>query len=129
MQMPKMALAMFVVAVFLITTLTLSAVYGIFDVTNLSIFPILLLVLLSDRITALFLERNLEETILTTGVTLLLGMLGFVLLSWDALRSLVLLYPELILLLIPLNIVIGRYFGLRVTEYIKFQPVIKHGNK
>jgi hypothetical protein len=74
-------------------------------------------------------ERNLEETILTTAVTLLLGMLGFIILSLDYIRSLVLLYPELIFLLIPINILIGRYFGLRVTEYIKFQPVIKHGSK
>lgn len=129
MQMPKMALSMFVVAIFLIATLTTSAVYGIFDVTTLSIFPILLCIILSDRIGALFMERDLQETILTTAVTLLLGILGFLLLSWDALRSLVLLYPELIFLLIPINILIGRYFGLRVTEYIKFQPAIKHGSK
>jgi hypothetical protein len=129
MQMPKMALSMFFVAIFLVATLTASAVFGIFDVTKLSIFPILLCLILSDRIVALFMERNLEETILTTAVTLLLGMLGFIILSLDYIRSLVLLYPELIFLLIPINILIGRYFGLRVTEYIKFQPVIKHGSK
>lgn len=129
MQMPKMALSMLVAAIFVVATLTASAAYGIFDVINLSIFPILVFLLLSDRIVALFLERNLSETIQTTLVTLLLGILGFALLSWDSLRSLILLYPELILLLIPLNILIGRYFGLRVTEYIKFQPVIKNANK
>lgn len=129
MQMPKMALSMFFVAIFLVSTLTASAVFGVFDVSRLSIFPILLCLILSDRIVALFLERNLQETVLTTTVTLLLGILGFALLSWEYLRYLVLLYPELIFLLIPINIAIGRYFGLRVTEYIKFQPVIKHGSK
>jgi hypothetical protein len=129
MQMPKMALSMLLAAIFVIATLTASAAYGIFDVSNLSIFPILLFLLLSDRVVALFLEGNLSETIQTTAVTLLLGILGFAILSWESLRSLVLVYPELILLLIPLNILIGRYFGLRVTEYIKFQPVIKHGSK
>jgi hypothetical protein len=129
MQMPKLALSMLVAAIVLITTLTVSAIYGVFNVSNLSIFPILLFLLLSDRIVALFMERNLQETIQTTAVTLLLGILGFLLLSWEALRFFVLLYPELILLLIPVNILIGRYFGLRVTEYIKFQPVLKHGNK
>lgn len=129
MQMPKMTLSMFVVAFFIIATLAISAVFGIFDVRNLSIFPILLFILLSDRIVALFLERPLQETFVTTGVTLILGILGYVLLAWEALRSLFLLYPELILLLIPLNIIIGRYFGLRVIEYIKFRPVLKHGNK
>ena len=129
MQMPKIVLSMFVVSVLIIAALTICAAFGIFDVRNLSIFPILLFILLSDRIVALFLERPIQETLATTGVTLVLGILGFTLLSWGALRSFILLYPELILLLIPLNIIIGRYFGLRVTEYIKFRPVLKHGNK
>jgi len=129
MQMPKMALSMFVVSVFVVCILTASAVFGIFDVTSLSIFPILLLLILSDRINALFMERDLQETLLTIAVTLLLGVLGFVILSLDEVRAFVLLYPEIIFLLIPINILIGRYFGLRVTEYIKFQPVIKHGSK
>jgi hypothetical protein len=129
MQMPKMALSMFVVSVFVVCVLSASAAYGIFDVTNLSIFPILLLLILSDRINALFMERDLQETLLTIAVTLLLGVLGFVILSLDDVRSFVLLYPETIFLLIPINVLIGRYFGLRVTEYIKFQPVIKHGSK
>jgi hypothetical protein len=129
MQMPKLALSMLLTAFFILFILTISMVYGVFDVRNVSIFPILLFLLLGDRIFALFMEGNLRETIETTGVTLLLGILGFVLLAWEPLRSLVLLYPELILLLIPLNILIGRYFGLRMTEYIKFQPVLKHGRK
>ncbi|HSA84003.1 MAG TPA: 7TM domain-containing protein [Patescibacteria group bacterium] len=129
MQMPKIALSMFVVSILIIATLTACAAFGIFDVRNLSIFPILLFILLSDRIVALFLERPLNETLTTTAVTLVLGILGYVLLSLDSLRSFILLYPEIILLLVPLNIAIGRYFGLRIIEYIKFRPVLKHGNK
>lgn len=129
MQMPKNALSMFVVSFFIIATLTICAAFGIFDVRNLSIFPILLFIILGDRIVALFLERPLNETLATTAVTLVLGILGFILLSIENLRSFILLYPEFIILLIPLNIAIGRYFGLRVTEYLKFRPVLKHGNK
>lgn len=129
MQMPKVALSMLMVSVFLLTALTYSSVFGLVDVRNLSIFPVLLLILLSDRVVTLFMERDLQETIQTTVITLFLGILGFLLLSWEALRNFVLLYPEVILLLIPLNILIGRYFGLRITEYIKFQPILKHGSK
>lgn len=125
MQMPKMALSMIFVGVFLFAALTISASLQLFDVRDLSIFPILLLLILSDRVVALFLERNLQETIEVTSVTLILGMIGFILLSWEWLRFLVLVYPELVLLLIPINIAIGRYFGLRVTEYFRFQPIMK----
>jgi hypothetical protein len=129
MQMPKVALSMLMVAIFLLLALTISSIYGIIDVRNLSIFPILLFILLSDRIVTIFLERDFIETIQTTVITLFLAILGFLLLTWEQLRVFTLIYPEWILLLIPINIMVGRYFGLRVTEYIKFQPVLRHGNK
>lgn len=129
MQMPKVALSMLMVAIFLLTALTISSIYGIIDVRSLSIFPILLFILLSDRIVSLFLERDLIETVQTTVITLFLAVLGFLLLTWQQLRLFTLIYPESILLLIPINIMIGRYFGLRMTEYIKFQPILKHGSK
>lgn len=129
MQMPKIALSMLMVAFFLLIALTISSIYGIIDVRSLSIFPILLFILLSDRIVSLFLERDFVETVQTTVITLFLAVLGFLLLTWEQLRFFTLVYPESILLLIPINIMIGRYFGLRMTEYIKFQPILKHGNK
>ncbi|HSW97531.1 MAG TPA: 7TM domain-containing protein [Candidatus Saccharimonadales bacterium] len=129
MQMPKVALSMLMVSIFLLLALTISSIYGIIDVRNLSIFPILLFILLSDRIVTIFLEREFIETIQTTIITLFLAILGFLLLTWEQLRIITLVYPEWILLLIPINIMIGRYFGLRMTEYIKFQPVLRHGNK
>lgn len=129
MQMPKVALSMLMVAIFLLTALTISSIYGIINVRSLSIFPILLFILLSDRIITLFLERDFIETVQTTIITLFLAVLGFLLLTWQQLRLFTLIYPESILLLIPINIMIGRYFGLRITEYIKFQPILKHGSK
>lgn len=129
MQMPKVALSMLMVSIFLLLALTISSIYTIIDVRSLSIFPILLFILLSDRIVTIFLERDFIETIQTTLITLILAILGFLLLTWDQLRIFVLVYPESILLLIPINILIGRYFGLRMTEYIKFEPVIRNAGK
>lgn len=123
MQLPKMALSMFVVALFVFITLTFSAKAGILVVRQLSIFPVLLLILLSERVVQLQLERSLRETVLITFVTFLLGVLGYLILSTREIRDVFLLYPELVLLLIPANILIGRYFGLRLTEYYRFAPI------
>lgn len=128
MQLPKLALSMWLVAASSVVVLTLCATGGILSVKDISIFPILLLVLLSDRVVALFLERSLQETLDITLVTLLLGLGGFLLLSWDTFRNFILLYPEFIILLIPINLLMGRYFGLRVTEHMRFRPIRKHGN-
>lgn len=128
MQLPKMALSMFVVSVFIIVTLTAIAVAGILTITQLSIFPVLLLILLSERIIALQNERSRSETLQITIITIVLGVLGYLLLSSPVLRQIVLLYPEVVLLLIPINIAIGRYFGLRITEYFRFSSITRHGS-
>ena len=129
MQLPKSALSIFVLSVFIIIALTISASIGILTVRQISIFPVLLLILLSERVVALQLERSLSETMLITTVTLIIGVLGFTLLSSQMLQNTVILYPETVLLLIPLNIAIGRYFGLRVPEYFRFSPIKDHGTQ
>lgn len=129
MQLPKMALSMFIVSVSIFIILTLSAVSGLLVVRQLSIFPVLLMILLSEQIVSVQLERTTRDIIHITVFTILLGVLGFLLLSSELLRNTVLLYPELILFLIPLDIVIGRYFGLRVTEFFRFSDIRNHGSK
>jgi hypothetical protein len=129
MQLPKLALSMFVVALFVFLSLTVMATTQVLNVSQISIFPILLLILLSERIVALQIERSNQDTIIITTATIALALVGLFLFSNTIVRDFVILYPESMFLLIPLNIAIGRYFGLRVSEYFRFDPLIRHGNK
>lgn len=129
MQLPKMAFSMFIVSIFLFLVLTASAMAGILVVKQLSIFPVLLLILLSEQIIAVQQERSAQEMIIISMVTFAIGILGFLLLSSTHLRNTILLYPAFILVLIPLNIVVGRYFGLRLMEYFRFSSIMRHASK
>lgn len=129
MHMPKMSLSVFMVSIMVLVTLVLGASNGLLVVKQLSIFPVLLLILLSERIIALQIDRKLWETSIITLTNLGLGVAGFLILSSTMVRETVLLYPELTLLLVPINIAIGRYFGLRLTEYFRFKKVLNHGRK
>lgn len=129
MQLPKMAFSMFIVSIFLFLSLTVSAMAGILVVKQLSIFPILLLILLSEQLISVQQERSAQEMIIITLVTFTIGILGFLMLSSQTLRNTILLYPEFILVLIPLNILIGRYFGLRLMEYFRFYSIMRHAGK
>lgn len=51
------------------------------------------------------------------------------LISWSAFKSLLLAYPEIIIIFLILNIVIGRWTGLRVIEIYRFRSVIKEKAK
>ena len=123
MHMPKLALSILMVSIFVFATMVVGVSYGQLTVRNLSIFPVLLLILLSERIVAIQLERKWFETILIAGTSIGLGIGGYYILSWKMLQNFIILYPEAIFLLIPFNIVIGRYFGLRITEIFRFKDI------
>jgi len=46
--------------------------------------------------------------------------------EWQFLQNLMLSYPEIILLLIVVNFLLGKWTGLRLFEYIRFREVMKH---
>lgn len=127
MQFAKMALTIFIVSVGILVTLTVSAQIGILSVTQISIFPVLLLILLSQNIVELQIDRTFTDMVMISAITISLGVLGYLLLSYEPVRNFVILYPEAVLLVIPLNVLIGRYFGLRFTEYFRFSPITQHG--
>ncbi len=129
MQLPKMAMSMLVVSGFVFLSLTTFASLGLFRVDQISFFPVLILVLLSDKIVGLQLARGYKPAIVITFFTLLLGAIGYVILSLSIIRDYVLLYPEIMLLLVPVNILIGRYFGLRLTEFHRFAHFRKYVNQ
>ncbi len=126
MQLPKMALSLFLISIFVLMTLIAASSLRLFDVSQISFLPIILLVLLSDKIVSLQLTRGIKPSIVITFFTLLLGGIGYAILTYQFIRFSILLYPELILLLIPINIIIGRYFGLRLTEYHRFSSFRKY---
>lgn len=123
MQLPKIALSILIVAISLLIALALAAAYGIFPVMEVSIISILLFLLLTERLMRLPFQDELSRDSILVANTLILGLLGYAFLATRAVQSAILLYPELTLLLIPANMLIGRYFGLRLTEYFRFASI------
>lgn len=129
MQLAKVSLSLFVVSVFIFIALTVGTSAKLLSDTQSAIFPVLMLILLSERLLGVQLERNPQEATQIIILTLALSILGYLLLSSRMVRDVVLLYPETVLLVLPINILIGRYFGLRITEYFRFGRVIHNGSK
>lgn len=120
---PKRSLSMFFLALFVFGAMTIAVLLGFDRVLSLSIFPILILILLGDSIVTVQLYKSAHETFVITATTIFLGLLGYALASSTSIQNTLILYPELVLLFIPANIMIGRYFGLRVFEYFRFNEM------
>jgi hypothetical protein len=121
---PKRSLSMVFLAIAVFAALTLGVVLEFERILSVSIFPILVLMLLGDMIVSVQLHKSSSETFTITGTTIFIGLIGYLAATSSTIQNMVILYPEIILLVIPANILVGRYFGLRVLEVFRFNKVV-----
>ncbi|MDO8512549.1 MAG: 7TM domain-containing protein [bacterium] len=128
LYLPRMALVL---------TATSFAVLGLFAISGIvlkqtgvlvfSVFPILILVSLAEQFVEVQIRLGFREATQLTVETLFLSIVSTLIVQWDALQSLVVGFPEVILITIPLNILLGRWTGLRLTEYFRFRKILFPG--
>jgi hypothetical protein len=92
---------------------------------HVSIFPILIMITIVEKFVAVQIEKGDKTAIRLALETLIISMLGYYLASWKVLLAFVAGYPWVILFTIPINIILGKWTGLRLTEYLRFREVIK----
>jgi hypothetical protein len=129
MYFPKRSLSHLFLAVFVFAALTIAIILDFESIRNLSIFPVLILTLLGDSIVSVQLRKTIRETVLITAVTLGLALIGYALATSFTVRDLLILWPELILLTVPVNFLLGRYFGLRLSEVFRFKTLESYASE
>jgi hypothetical protein len=87
---------------------------------QVSYFPIVIITVLVERFSIYFIEEGFTNTIKTALGTLFVSGLCYALLSVYWLKALIFNNPELLLLSIGINILIGSYKGYRLSEYFRF---------
>jgi len=96
------------------------------SLSAVSIFPILILMLLSENFIEVQTGKSRHEAVQVMIQTLVMAIIGAVILKTNWVQKLVLLNPEISLLVMALlDIYVGRYTGLRALEMWKFRKIIK----
>ena len=99
---------------------------GLDKLLTVGIFPILLLVLLTETFISTQISHGLKQAMTSTVETLVLATIGYSILSLQITRDWVLVKPELtVLLTVVVNIFLGRFTGLRLMEYWRFRELLR----
>lgn len=129
LYMPRMAIVLTVIS---LAILTLLAVGGYLQKTGLastSILPILILITLIEKFISTQVEKGFRTATILSIETLAIAIVGYYFIIWDQFRNLVLEHPEYVLLLFIINVFLGKWSGLRLSEYLRFREVIKNSDK
>lgn len=123
--LPRMAMVLWFVVIGVLGVIFLAPVIRQPDLANISIFPVLILVLLAEDFSRIQTGKSIRTAIDLTTETLILALLSYLLLTFEPLRYFALLNPEVFLLLVFVaDFLVGKYTGLRLMEYWRFRKLI-----
>lgn len=130
LYLPRIAIVLSLVALAILTLFGLGAYLNKGGLIASSVFAILIMITLVEKFITAQIERGARKAIILTSETLILSIICYWIASWSWLQSAVFTYPILAFLgAIIINILLGRWTGLRFYEYFRFRELIKHVEK
>jgi hypothetical protein len=124
--LPRMSFILWAVVVGVLGILFLAPVLSFSALANVSIFAVLILILLAEDFTRVQLGKSVKTALNLTFETLILSLVSYLFLTFQPLQKYVLLNPEISLVLMAaLDLILGKYTGLRVMEFYRFRKLIK----
>jgi hypothetical protein len=127
--LPRMAIVLTIVAFVILGMFVLAAVTDRFGFISLSVLPILVLIILVEKFIAIQIEKGPRTAIMLSLETILVSVVCYFIASWDVVTTFVLAYPEVVLLTFVVDILLGKWAGLRISEYIRFRQIRRINQK
>jgi len=121
---PKMAIMLTIVIVIMLGSTVFAVNAGLYEFAHITLFPIAILAITAERFALIETEQGLPKALRIMMVTLMVMAACYVVMDSQFLQSLVLAFPELLLVLIAMNLWLGKWMGIRVLEFIRFRRLI-----
>ncbi|HLN18624.1 MAG TPA: 7TM domain-containing protein [Patescibacteria group bacterium] len=125
LYLPRVAIMLTVVAILILGILTFGGNMRRTGLASVSIFPILIMITLVEKFITVQIEKGDKEAIYLAIETLIISVVGYWAANLQFVIKLIITHPWIILLTIPINILLGKWTGLRLSEYLRFKEVIK----
>lgn len=121
---PKLTLVIIGVISTIFLTMFLSLVLGLKGLVNVNQFTLIILVILTEPIFSVMARRSIRYGAISSVYTLITAVVCYVLITVLGLQTFIGNNPIVIVLVVILNVFIGRFTGLRLTEYWRFRDIL-----
>ena len=125
----RLAILIAVVAGIMAGLTVLGASFGIGALMNVSIFPMVIMSNVIENFTTSQAEFGTREAVRLTINTLGLAALCYLAIETTGLQSVLLAFPELLIGAIVVDVVLGKWRGLRLLEYLRFLDLTKRSDR
>ncbi|MBX2826768.1 MAG: hypothetical protein KTR22_01310 [Flavobacteriaceae bacterium] len=121
---PKLVISLSVMVVIMLVGSYLGWAAKIPWLSALTFFPIIILTISAEKFSNLIVEDGFGKASGILFQTLIAVSFCYLILSMKSLGTLLMIFPEIIVMVILFSILLGRYVGFRWTELIRFKPLL-----
>ncbi|HAT03808.1 MAG TPA: hypothetical protein DCS29_03505 [Candidatus Magasanikbacteria bacterium] len=123
LYLPKVALNLSFIALSFLLLILLMLWLGTPVSLSVAVFPMLVMSTLSEKFMTAKSEEGLRNAILGVIETLVVVIGSYYLMLWASFNNLVISWPEVVLLPLVGILLLGKFSGLRVSEYFRFRSL------
>lgn len=121
---PKMAVILAVVVLVMMSMTVVGVNLGLFQLAQMTLFPIAILAITAERFAIMSEEQGYIKSFKIMFMTSLVIAAAYAVMSSLFLQSLFLAFPELLLIVMAINIWLGKWVGMRLMEFYRFRKLI-----
>jgi len=123
---PARSINLLMISMGTFVAMVVSSFVDLVDISQISIFPILFMILLAEEFTRTQLVKSKNEAKKLMLGTMILAIVGGVLMSFSWIQGIVLKYPDgVVILVLVINLLVGNYSGIRLSEIKRFKKAIR----
>lgn len=120
--LPKLGVIMSLVSIGLFSILLAAAALDK-SFAQVDPLPFLMIIILVESFVSKAFNKGFRSALTVTIETLILSLIGYFTIFLEPLRNTLLKNPEFVLLTFPANFIIGKFTGLRLTEWFRFSDI------
>lgn len=129
LYIPRMAIVLSIASLTILFLLFVGSYFNISQIVGVAVFPMLIMSTLVEKFVSLQTGRGLKSAVFIIAEAVSVAILAYFIAEWSWLKVSILGHPEIIFLFIIANIFMGRWAGLRVSEYLRFREIIRHAEE
>lgn len=123
LYLPKVALNLSVVSLSFLLVILLAIVLDFKVSFSLAIFPMLVMSNVAEKFMAAQTEEGLKGALFGVLETLIVVLLSFYFITWTTVNNAIMSWPEWVFLPMILSLFLGKFTGLRLSEYFRFRSL------
>ncbi len=122
---PRLAAVLIVVILLMLIICIVTNSLGIEQGISIALFPMVILTMTIERISIIWDETGPKEALMQGAGTLFVSCVAYTIINNSYVEHLIYVFPELLLVVLAASLMLGKYSGYRLMEYIRFKALMK----